>query len=68
MEFAGLAEIHKTVLAKRHELFFAIEAITPTPQLRSSGIDQKKQAITPRDTGFYLLDLFLRQCRAGRRD
>jgi len=23
---------------------------------------------TPRDTGFYLLDLFLRQCRAGRRD
>ena len=46
VEFAGLTEIHKRILPQRHELFFAIEAIAPTPQLRSSGIDQQKQAIT----------------------
>ena len=46
VEFAGLDKIHKRIFAQRHELFFPTEAITPTPQLRSSGIDQEKQAIT----------------------
>ena len=41
----GLGEIHKRIFAQSHKLFFAIEPIAPAPQLRSSRIDQQKQAI-----------------------
>jgi hypothetical protein len=42
MKLSCLNQTYQRVLTQCHELFFAVETIAPAPQLRSSGIDQKK--------------------------